>query len=122
MTPFLSMPLPLRIVRVDDPVPALELVRPDGHGWLLTLLPYHRLTRRDWPTRGLYLVDTPRRTCRHCEGHGGWGPDYAGTDGEYGGTDWIPCTCWDPALAVRVLPLPRWTRRRPVGDPADAPF
>ena len=26
---------PLRIVRIDDPIPALELVHRDGHGWFL---------------------------------------------------------------------------------------
>lgn len=31
--------LRLRIVRVDWPWPALEIVRPDGTGWLLCRLP-----------------------------------------------------------------------------------
>lgn len=26
---------PLRLVRITDPIPALELVRPDGRGWLI---------------------------------------------------------------------------------------
>lgn len=34
---------PLRIVRITDPIPALELIRPDGRGWLLCPLP----TRKD---------------------------------------------------------------------------
>lgn len=34
---------PLRIVRITDPIPALELIRPDGCGWFLCPLP----TRKD---------------------------------------------------------------------------
>lgn len=35
--------LPVRVVRIDWPFPALELVRQDGTGWLLCPLP----TRKD---------------------------------------------------------------------------
>lgn len=35
--------IPLRIVRITDPIPALELVRPDGRSWFLCPLP----TRKD---------------------------------------------------------------------------
>jgi hypothetical protein len=31
--------LALRIVRIDWPFPALEIVRPDGSGWFLCRLP-----------------------------------------------------------------------------------
>lgn len=31
--------LALRIRRIDYPIPALELVRPDGRGWFLCPLP-----------------------------------------------------------------------------------
>ncbi|MDH6709797.1 hypothetical protein P3T27_006546 [Kitasatospora sp. MAA19] len=32
----------LRVRRVTWPFPALELVRPDGRGWLICPLPNHR--------------------------------------------------------------------------------
>ncbi|MFE1321657.1 hypothetical protein [Kitasatospora phosalacinea] len=34
---------PLRLVRITDPIPALELVRPDGRGWLICPLPGRKL-------------------------------------------------------------------------------
>jgi len=112
----------LRVVRIDWPFPALELVRPDGHGWLLMRLPSgrYRLKVRDWPSRGLYLADTPRPNCPDCGGKGGWHHDYANHEGEYGGTDWVPCICWDDQLAVRLLSLPR--ARRDAGYSDEAPF
>lgn len=107
----------MRIVRIDDPIPALELVRRDGTGWFLTRLPARarlRLRFRDWPRPRLCLEDTPRPNCPECEGTGGWWHDYGDYDtGEYAGTNWDPCACWsgwpDPVLTI---PLPRWTARR----------
>ena len=37
---------PLRLVRVEDPIPALELVRRDGRGWLICPLPGRKETHR----------------------------------------------------------------------------
>jgi hypothetical protein len=41
MAARLRLVLSLRVVRVDWPFPALELVRPDGRGWLLCPLTLH---------------------------------------------------------------------------------
>jgi hypothetical protein len=102
--------LPLRIIRIDWPFPALELVCSDGKGWLLLRLPTARwrLVRRDWPRPGLYLADTPRPNCPDCEGYGGWRRDvgHPETD-EYDGTEDVLCACWDEQLAVLLLPLGR---------------
>lgn len=38
--------LRLRIIRISSPIPALELVRPDGRGWFLCPLP-SRLAPKD---------------------------------------------------------------------------
>ncbi|MDH6111940.1 hypothetical protein P3T36_006877 [Kitasatospora sp. MAP12-15] len=40
------MTAPLRIVRIDEPRPALELIRPDGRGWFLAPLPPRGCLRR----------------------------------------------------------------------------
>jgi hypothetical protein len=117
----------LRIVRIDWPFPALELVRPDDTGWLLLRLPAARwrLVRRTWPRRGLYLADTPRPTCPDCQGEGGWQRDYGHPEtGEYDGTEDVLCACWDAELAVRLVPLPArplWLRRRQWSGYSDWP-
>lgn len=84
-----------------------------------------RIQLTDWPRRALVLTDTPRPHCRNCGGIGGIGGiehDYGNHyDGEYEGTDWEPCECWNEHRRWTVLPLPRlpkWLRRRrPVRDP-----
>ncbi|WP_199881597.1 hypothetical protein [Streptomyces sp. CB03911] len=47
------MAAPLRIIRIADPIPALELVRPDGRGWLLMPLPRTRPRMPRWAARRL---------------------------------------------------------------------
>ena len=65
---------------------------------------------------GLTIGDTPRQNCKDCEGDGGWGIDYAGPDGDYGGTHDVACTCWNPDRRWRLMRLPRWVLwRRPRG-------
>lgn len=104
---------PLRIVRVDDPIPALELIRPDGHGWLLLPLPRTRLRLRysDWPQPHLRLRDTPRPVCPDC---GGLGEVETGGD-EDGPYDPAVCWCWDPGHLVAAWRVPRWLARRLFG-------
>ncbi|WP_405971684.1 hypothetical protein OG496_18830 [Streptomyces sp. NBC_00988] len=75
-----------------------------------------RFQRVTWPRPALILTDTPRPDCPDCEGIGGFEYDYGNSyDGEYEGTDWEPCTCWNEARRWVVLPLPRlprWLHRR----------
>lgn len=107
----------MKIVRIDDPRPALELVCRDGTGWFLAPLPPRARLRfrfHSRPRPRLCLEDTPRPNCPTCHGNGGWNRDYGDPEtGEYAGTDWEPCDCWfgcpDPVL---TLPLPRWIARR----------
>ncbi|MEV4035325.1 hypothetical protein [Streptomyces umbrinus] len=71
-----------------------------------------QLTR--WPRYALVLTDTPDPDCTTCEGDGGIAYDYGDHNGEYAGTDWEPCTCWNEERRWRLLPLPhrpRWLRR-----------
>lgn len=71
-----------------------------------------------WPRRSLVLTDTPRPDCRDCEGVGGFEHDYGDHNGEYAGTDWEPCDCWNENRRWFLLPLPRrprWLRRRDAG-------
>lgn len=107
------MTAPLRIVRIADPIPALELVRPDGHGWLLMPLPRTRLRLRftDWPEPHLRLVDSPRPGCLDCEGVG----ELETGGDEDGPFDPAACRCWDPWLVVAAWRLPRWVARRLFG-------
>ena len=73
----------------------------------------------DWPRRALILTDTPRPRCPHCHGHGGFAQDYGDYEtGEYAGTDWWPCDCWDDTLRWLLLPLPR---RTPPASYSDEP-
>ncbi|MFM9612724.1 hypothetical protein ACKI18_28930 [Streptomyces niveiscabiei] len=65
--------------------------------------------------RSLALTDTPRPHCPDCQGEGGHHHDYGDHNGEYAGTEWIPCDCWNPNRCTVLLPLPhrpRWLRRR----------
>ncbi|WP_449349609.1 hypothetical protein [Streptomyces shaanxiensis] len=79
-----------------------------------------RIQVAHWP-RALILTDTPRPDCRDCEGLGGFAYDYGDHTGEYAGTDWEPCECWNENRRWVLLPLPRrpwWLRRRDGGrDP-----
>ncbi|MEU1941632.1 hypothetical protein ABZ554_04015 [Streptomyces sp. NPDC020125] len=87
-----------------------------------------RIQHTTWPRRALILTDTPRPDCPGCDGDGGTEHDYGDYEtGEYAGTDWEPCTCWDETRRWTLLPLPRrprWPRRQhPDVDPwAEPPF
>ncbi|MCF3104514.1 hypothetical protein IPZ58_23385 [Streptomyces roseoverticillatus] len=60
----------------------------------------------------LILTDTPDPHCRDCQGEGGHHRDYGDESGEYAGTEWEPCPCWDEARCWVLLPLPRLHRPR----------
>ncbi|MGW8351061.1 hypothetical protein [Streptomyces wedmorensis] len=84
-------------------------------------MPRLRLTVATWPRRALILADTPRPDCRECSGEGGWNRDYGDYEtGEYAGTDWDPCPCWDEDTRWTLLPLPRLPHRRTYND--EPPF
>ncbi|MFJ2783615.1 MULTISPECIES: hypothetical protein [unclassified Streptomyces] len=77
-----------------------------------------RIRRADWPRPALVLTDTPLPDCPDCGGEGGYAYDYGDESGEYAGTDWDSCTCWDDTRCWILLPLPRLPRRRtPATDP-----
>ncbi|MER6500197.1 hypothetical protein ABT218_12595 [Streptomyces sp. NPDC001455] len=81
-----------------------------------------RVQRATWPRPALVLTDTPHPACPDCQGEGGHNRDYGDYEtGEYAGTEWDPCDCWDETRRWALLPLPRrprWLRRRrPVDDP-----
>ncbi|MFG2729785.1 hypothetical protein [Streptomyces canus] len=80
-----------------------------------------RIQVAHWPRRSLILTDTPRPNCRDCDGEGGFEYDYGDHTGEYAGSDWEPCGCWNEHRRWFLLPLPRrprWLRRRNSGrDP-----
>ena len=82
-------------------------------------MPRLRLRRITWPRRALVLGDTPRPDCADCGGEGGWNRDYGDYEtGEYAGTEWDPCRCWDEDRYWVLLPLPRLPCRRvPHVDP-----
>ncbi|MFF2626005.1 hypothetical protein ACFVUN_09575 [Kitasatospora griseola] len=63
----------------------------------------------------LVLTDTPDPKCPECRGIGGWAEDYGDEYGEYAGTEYIPCQCWNPDHPTRTVPLPRWAARRLFG-------
>ncbi|WP_432107908.1 hypothetical protein [Streptomyces sp. AA1529] len=75
----------------------------------------------------LLLTDTPRPDCRACHGQGGHNHDYGHPEtGEYEGTEWEPCPCWDDTRTHTLLPLPRIRLPRhkhrtgqPTADPWD---
>ncbi|MET9671578.1 hypothetical protein ABZY68_00580 [Streptomyces sp. NPDC006482] len=54
-----------------------------------------RIRRTDWPRPALILTDTPHPDCPDCLGMGGHAYDYGDESGEYAGTEWDPCLCWD---------------------------
>ncbi|MFF7561096.1 hypothetical protein ACFZB4_14065 [Streptomyces pseudovenezuelae] len=80
-----------------------------------------RLTVLGYPRRTVILTDTPRPGCPGCEGDGGFEHPYGDHNGDYAGSDWEPCSCWNENRRWRLLPLPhrpRWLRRRSHGrDP-----
>jgi hypothetical protein len=66
-----------------------------------------------WPHPAIEMRATPQPDCPHCSGQGGVSQDYAGPDGDYGGTNTYVCFCWNPGRRWRtVLPVPRWVARR----------
>ncbi|MFF8657805.1 hypothetical protein [Streptomyces huasconensis] len=76
-----------------------------------------RIQRTTWPRPALVLTDTPDPNCPECEGDGGFEQDYGDSEtGEYAGTDWWPCTCWNESRRWLLLPLPH---RRPAGPYRD---
>ncbi|MEV8340501.1 hypothetical protein [Streptomyces niveus] len=79
-----------------------------------------RIQITGWPRRAITLADTPRPHCPDCQGDGGHAHDYGDENGEYAGTEWDPCPCWDETRRWRLLPLPhrpRRLRRTPTDDP-----
>ncbi|WP_329176059.1 hypothetical protein [Streptomyces sp. NBC_01477] len=84
-------------------------------------LPRLRVKVTDWPRRGLVLTDTPHSRCPECGGTGGHTHDYGDAEtGEYAGTDWFPCDCWNEDRRWLLLPLPR--RTPPGGYSKEPPF
>ncbi|MFJ4524489.1 hypothetical protein ACIP4Y_26680 [Streptomyces sp. NPDC088810] len=83
-----------------------------------------RIQLTHWPRRALVLTDTPHPDCPECDGDGGIGNAYGDPEtGEYAGTDWEPCTCWNETRRWVLLPLPRSLRRtRPDGYTTEPPF
>ncbi|WP_225890237.1 MULTISPECIES: hypothetical protein [Streptomyces] len=79
-------------------------------------LPRLRIQVAHWHRRALVLTDTPDPDCPVCEGDGGTEYPYGDYDtGEYAGSDWDPCWCWNENRRWTLLPLPhrpRWMRRR----------
>ncbi|KOU06254.1 hypothetical protein ADK88_15835 [Streptomyces sp. NRRL F-2295] len=75
-------------------------------------MPRLRIQLRGWDRRTLVLTDTPAPDCPRCEGEGGFAYDYGDHEGEYAGTDWDPCTCWDETRHWNLLRFPRIRRRR----------
>ncbi|MGW4028497.1 hypothetical protein ACWEFL_04115 [Streptomyces sp. NPDC004838] len=78
-----------------------------------------RIRTTNWPRRALILTDTPRPDCPGCDGEGGYNRDYGDYHtGEYAGTEWDPCHCWNEDHSWVLFPLPRLPRRRqPYTDP-----
>ncbi|WP_432016184.1 hypothetical protein [Streptomyces hydrogenans] len=79
-----------------------------------------RIQVAHWPRPTLILTDTPRPDCPDCDGEGGHNRDYGDYEtGEYAGTEWDPCPCWNEDRHWTLLPLPRLPHRRhqPHADP-----
>ncbi|WP_442806404.1 hypothetical protein [Streptomyces sp. NBC_01317] len=78
-----------------------------------------RIRRANWARPTLVLTDTPRPDCPDCGGAGGHSYDYGDHEtGEYAGTEWAPCRCWNDTRHWVLLPLPR---RTPPGGYSDEP-
>lgn len=55
-----------------------------------------RIRLTNWPRRALILTPTPRPHCLSCHGAGGAKRDFGDpATGEYAGTEWEPCPCWN---------------------------
>ncbi|MFD4907514.1 hypothetical protein [Kitasatospora purpeofusca] len=68
-----------------------------------------RLRFNPWPRPTIELTDTPDPKCQVCDGYGGWPEDYGHPEtGEYAGTEWWDCTCWNAYRVRRLLRLPGW--------------
>ncbi|MEU9359558.1 hypothetical protein AB0D35_15825 [Streptomyces sp. NPDC048301] len=81
-------------------------------------MPRLRIQLSDWDRRSLVLTDTPRPDCPDCRGEGGHAYDYGDHTGEYAGTEWDPCSCWDESRRWTLFRLPRLPgRRQPERDP-----
>ncbi|MFK0279935.1 hypothetical protein ACIQVL_05600 [Streptomyces sp. NPDC090499] len=96
-------------------------------------MPRLRFQVTGYSRKVLVLTDTPDPACPGCEGDGGFEHDYGDHTGEYAGTEWEPCPCWNENRRLRLLPLPRrpkWLRRRsesrdpwsPAGHSDEPPF
>ena len=88
----------------------------------MSRLPRLRLQLTGWAHRTLILAEAPRPNCPDCGGGDGgqeydWGD---GDTGEYAGTDWDPCPCWNEARRWVLLRLPR--RTPPGGYSNEPPF
>ncbi|WP_327226369.1 hypothetical protein OG229_23900 [Streptomyces platensis] len=71
-----------------------------------------RIQRATWPRPALILTDTPRPDCPECAGYGGIEREYGHPDtGEYAGSHWDPCHCWNQDRRWLLMPLPRLSRR-----------
>ncbi|WP_043231642.1 hypothetical protein [Streptomyces sp. NRRL F-5193] len=83
-----------------------------------------RIRMAHWPRPTLILTDTPRPDCADCDGEGGHNRDYGDHEtGEYAGTEWGPCPCWNENRRWALLPLPRLPRRhQPHADPWDGGY
>ncbi|MEU7120982.1 hypothetical protein [Streptomyces zaomyceticus] len=76
-------------------------------------MPRLRIHLTGWDRRALVLTDAPRPDCPDCGGEGGHAYDYGDyATGEYAGTEWDPCHCWDENRRWVLVRLPRLPRRR----------
>ncbi|MEV0187512.1 hypothetical protein AB0I39_03105 [Kitasatospora purpeofusca] len=79
-------------------------------------MPRLRLHFSPWPRPTIELADTPNPNCRDCDGAGGWAEDYGDHDtGEYAGTDYVHCSCWDPDRVRCLFAVPGWLAYRVFG-------
>ncbi|MFD4025572.1 hypothetical protein ACFWRV_18960 [Streptomyces sp. NPDC058576] len=81
-------------------------------------MPRLRVQLTGWDRRTLILTDTPDPDCPRCDGDGGFGYDHGDHEGEYAGTEWEPCLCWDETRRWTLFRFPRIRhRRRGARDP-----
>ncbi|MER7847314.1 hypothetical protein ABTZ03_25585 [Kitasatospora sp. NPDC096077] len=82
-----------------------------------------RLQYNPWPRPALHLADTPNPKCPLCQGAGGWADDYGDYDtGEYAGTEYVTCGCWNPDRTRRLLPVPHWIAHRWLDQPDESAY
>ncbi|PWI44694.1 hypothetical protein [Streptomyces sp. ICBB 8177] len=65
-----------------------------------------RIQRAVLPRPALILTDTPRPNCPQCLGDGGIEWPYGDETGEYAGSEWEWCGCWNERLRWTLLLLP----------------